>query len=186
MRAAAALVAAALCAGVAAAEEDASERRPGTLVQLPAEIDRRLAALTLDPSQVSVYLRAVDADQPRLAYHAEQPRIPASVAKLITSMAGLDLLGPDHRWHTEVLIDGRVGDGRLIGNLYIKGYGDPYLTTEDYAALIRAIRAKGIEHIDGDLIFDDSHLLPPDSERGDFDGAASRRSAPSSSSTRHD
>jgi D-alanyl-D-alanine carboxypeptidase/D-alanyl-D-alanine-endopeptidase (penicillin-binding protein 4) len=87
-------------------------------------------------------------------------------------MAGLDLLGPDHRWHTEVLIDGRVGDGRLIGNLYIKGYGDPYLTTEDYAALIRAIRAKGIEHIDGDLIFDDSHLLPPDSERGDFDGAA--------------
>jgi D-alanyl-D-alanine carboxypeptidase/D-alanyl-D-alanine-endopeptidase (penicillin-binding protein 4) len=101
-----------------------------------------------------------------------QPRIPASVAKLVTSIAALDMLGPQHRWHTQVLIDGRLSDHRLIGDLYIKGYGDPYLTTEAYAALIRAIRAKGIEQIAGNLVFDDSHLLPAESGRGDFDGAA--------------
>jgi D-alanyl-D-alanine carboxypeptidase/D-alanyl-D-alanine-endopeptidase (penicillin-binding protein 4) len=97
-----------------------------------------------------------------------------SVAKLVTSIVALDMLGPQHRWHTEVLIDGSVSDHRLIGDLYIKGYGDPYLTVEAYAALIRSIRAKGIEQIAGNLVFDDSHLLPPETERGDFDGAAQR------------
>jgi serine-type D-Ala-D-Ala carboxypeptidase/endopeptidase (penicillin-binding protein 4) len=147
---------------------------PSWVVDLPQQVDERLPALALDPSQVSVYVRQVDADRPYLTYNADQPRIPASVAKLITSIVGLDSLGPAHRWHTEVLISGSVRDGRLIGDLYIKGYGDPYLTSEAYAALIRAIRAKGIEHIDGDLVFDDSQLLPPTAERGDFDGAAQR------------
>jgi D-alanyl-D-alanine carboxypeptidase/D-alanyl-D-alanine-endopeptidase (penicillin-binding protein 4) len=141
-------------------------------VELPPRIDQRLSALALDPSQVSVYVRQVDADRPYLAFNAEHPRIPASVAKLVTSIVALDILGPRHRWHTEVLIDGRVSDHRLIGDLYIKGFGDPYLTVEAYAALIRAIRAKGIEQIAGNLVFDDSHLLPPETGRGDFDGAA--------------
>jgi len=147
---------------------------PGWTIDLPQQVDQRLPELALDPSQVSVYVRQVDADRPYLTYRAEQPRIPASVAKLITGIVALDMLGPAHRWHTEVLISGTVHDGRLIGDLYIKGYGDPYLTSEAYAALIRAIRAKGIEHIDGDLVFDDSQLLPPTAERGDFDGAAQR------------
>jgi len=143
-------------------------------VDLPVRTDQRLPALALDPSQVSVYVRQVDADRPYLAFNAAQSRIPASVAKLVTSIVALDMLGPQHRWYTEVLIDGSVSDHRLIGDLYIKGYGDPYLTVEAYAALIRAIRAKGIEQIAGNLVFDDSHLLPPATERGDFDGAAQR------------
>ena len=142
--------------------------------QLPAEVDQRLPALMLDPSQVSVFVQRVDDAAVHLTVNAEMARIPASVAKLVTSIAALDILGPDYRWQTEVLIDGEIHDGHLVGDLFVKGYGDPYLTTEAYAALIRAIRAKGIEHIDGNLIFDGSHLLPPASARGDFDGAAER------------
>ncbi|MGB5835080.1 MAG: D-alanyl-D-alanine carboxypeptidase/D-alanyl-D-alanine-endopeptidase [Thiohalocapsa sp.] len=143
-------------------------------IDLPPEVDERLPALALDPSQVSVYVRRVDADQARLLFDAKRPRIPASVAKLVTTIVALDLLGPEFRWKTDVRISGAVRDRRLVGDLSIKGYGDPYLTTEAYAALIRAVRAKGIEHIEGDLIFDDSHLLPPSMERGDFDGASQR------------
>ncbi len=146
----------------------------GWVIDLPQQVDQRLPELALDPSQISLYVRQVDADQPYLSYRAAEPRIPASVAKLVTSIIGLDTLGPEHRWHTEVLIVGAVRDGHLIGDLYVKGYGDPYLSTEAYAALIRAIRAKGIEHIDGDLVFDDSHLLPPMAERGDFDNNPQR------------
>ena len=142
--------------------------------ELPPTIKKRLPALLLAPSQISLYVRRIDADHPRLAFDANHPRIPASVAKLITSIVALDLLGPQYRWHTDVLIDGSIRDHQLVGDLYIKGYGDPYLSTEAYAALIRAIRAKGIEHIGGDLIFDNSQLLPPAAERGDFDGAAQR------------
>jgi len=133
-----------------------------------------LPELTLEPSQVSAYVRAVDADRPLLAVAAERPRIPASTIKLVTSIAALDLLGPDHQWHTEVRIDGEVVAGTLEGRLSIKGYGDPFLSTEDYAALIRAVRAKGIRHIAGDLILDNSHLVAPTAGRGDFDGAAQR------------
>ena len=154
--------------------DPARREAPSWTIDLPQQVDQRLPDLTLDPSQVSVYVRRVDADRPSLTYRAEQPRIPASVAKLITGIVALDMLGPAYRWHTEVLISGSIRGRRLIGNLYIKGYGDPYLTSEAYAALIRAIRAKGIDHIDGDLVFDDSQLLPPTAERGDFDGASQR------------
>jgi D-alanyl-D-alanine carboxypeptidase/D-alanyl-D-alanine-endopeptidase (penicillin-binding protein 4) len=142
--------------------------------RLPTQVDQRLPALMLDPSQVSVFVQRVDDSTPRLSVNAEISRSPASVVKLITTIAALDILGTDYRWRTQALIDGDVRDGHLVGDLFIKGYGDPYLTTEAYAELIRAIRAKGIEHIDGNLIFDDSHLLPPVGDRGDFDGAPER------------
>ncbi len=133
-----------------------------------------LPELTLEASQVSAYVRQVHAEQPVLAVDAARARIPASTIKLVTSIAALDLLGPDHQWRTEVLRTGEVIDGRLEGDLIIKGYGDPYLSTEAYAALIRAVRAKGIRHIAGDLAFDNSHLVAPTAARGDFDGAAQR------------
>nr|WP_296898039.1 D-alanyl-D-alanine carboxypeptidase/D-alanyl-D-alanine-endopeptidase [Thiohalocapsa sp.] len=141
---------------------------------LPQAVAALLPELTLEPSQVSAYVRRVDAERPLLAVDAEHPRVPASTIKLVTSIAALDLLGPEYRWHTEVLIEGDVIAGTLEGDLSIKGYGDPFLGTESFAALIRAVRAKGIRHIAGDVIFDNSHLVAPTAARGDFDGAAQR------------
>jgi len=146
----------------------------GTARDLPAAVDAVLPELALDPSQVSVYVRRVDADRPRLAVAADRPRVPASVMKLVTSIAALDLLGPTYRWHTEVYRTGDLRDGQLIGDLIIKGYGDPYIGNDAFAGLIRALRAKGVGTIAGDLIFDLSQLAPPEGERGDFDGGAER------------
>jgi D-alanyl-D-alanine carboxypeptidase/D-alanyl-D-alanine-endopeptidase (penicillin-binding protein 4) len=164
-------VAAALAIAVpgAAAAETAA-----TAFDLPAGIDATLPELALDPSQISVYARRVDDDAPRLAVAADRPRVPASVMKLVTSIAALDLLGPTHRWHTEVHRTGDLRDGLLIGDLIVKGYGDPYISNDAFAGLIRALRAKGIGTIAGDLVFDLSQLAPPDEERGDFDGGAER------------
>jgi len=159
----------ALALGVAAAA-----RAADTAHDLPASIDATLPELALDPSQVSVYVRAVDAARPRLSVEAGTPRVPASVMKLVTSIAALDRLGPDYRWHTEVYRTGDLRDGQLIGDLIIKGYGDPYISNDAFAGLIRALRAKGVGTIAGDLIFDLSQLTPPEGERGDFDGGAER------------
>jgi D-alanyl-D-alanine carboxypeptidase/D-alanyl-D-alanine-endopeptidase (penicillin-binding protein 4) len=147
---------------------------PRVYDRLPPPVAALLPELTLQPSQVSAYVRQVEAPVPLLAVHAAQARIPASTIKLVTSIAALDLLGPNYQWRTEVLITGDVIAGTLEGDLYIKGYGDPFISTEAYAGLIRAVRAKGIRHIAGDLIFDNSHLVPPVVGRGDFDGAAHR------------
>jgi D-alanyl-D-alanine carboxypeptidase/D-alanyl-D-alanine-endopeptidase (penicillin-binding protein 4) len=150
------------------------EPTPEPATDLPDSLTALLPELTLQSSQISAYVRRVDAEQPLLSVNADTARVPASVAKLITSIAALDLLGPDYQWRTEVLISGDVVAGTLEGDLVIKGYGDPFISTESYAALIRAVRAKGIRHIDGNLYLDNSHLVPPDAERGDFDGAAQR------------
>ncbi len=137
--------------------------------ELPARIDAKLPALPLDPDQVSVYVQAVDAVAPRLAFNPEVPRTPASVIKLLTVIAGLDILGRNHRWPTRVYVTGPIVDGWLQGDLIVKGFGDPYLSNAAYAGMIRALRAKGILDIGGNLIFDASHLAPPSAARGDFD-----------------
>jgi D-alanyl-D-alanine carboxypeptidase/D-alanyl-D-alanine-endopeptidase (penicillin-binding protein 4) len=142
---------------------------PPVLDELPARIDVKLPALPLDPDQVSVYVQAVDDARPWLAFNPDVPRTPASVIKLLTVIAGLDLLGRDYRWPTRVYVTGPIEDGRLAGDLIVKGFGDPYLSNAAYAAMIRDLRAKGIHDIGGNLVFDESHLQLPDTERGDFD-----------------
>ena len=76
----------------------------------------------------AIALLVVDAEgkaPPRLSHRAGVPVNPASIAKLATTFAALDLLGPAFTWSTPVYVDGSVRDGTLHGNLYIKGQGDP-------------------------------------------------------------
>jgi D-alanyl-D-alanine carboxypeptidase/D-alanyl-D-alanine-endopeptidase (penicillin-binding protein 4) len=141
---------------------------------LPGKLDAQLAEWGLDISQVSLYVRAVDAEEPHLLVNPNTPRVPASVIKLLTSIAGLDTLGTDYRWATDVYVDGKIVGGQLQGNLYIQGFGDPYLTTDAFAGLLRDLRTKGLIAIGGDLVLDNSFLVAPEQERGDFDGAAQR------------
>ena len=58
---------------------------------------------------------------PLLSFRADQPILLASTAKLVTSLAALDLLGPEHRWRSAAYSTGRVIDGRLRGDLVIAG-----------------------------------------------------------------
>ena len=62
---------------------------------------------------------------------------PASVMKLITTSAGLSLLGPDFTWRNKVWVDGPIKDGVLQGNLYFKGSGDPKLVVERLQSLLQ-------------------------------------------------
>lgn len=138
---------------------------------LPGRVAQLLPELALDPSQISIFVQHVDETAPRLAVLPSTPRIPASVMKVVTSIAALDLLGPNRRWSTAVYRSGDIQDGTLHGDLIVKGYGDPYLTNDAYAGLIRGLRARGLHTIAGDLIFDGSALAPPEGGRNDFDGS---------------
>ena len=93
----------------------------------PAEVDAALARAKLPREALSVYVAdAQDARaNARLAYRAQEPVNPASVMKLVTTYAALDLLGPAYTWSTPVYIDGVVQGGSLKGNVYIQGQGDP-------------------------------------------------------------
>ncbi|MBL0884037.1 MAG: D-alanyl-D-alanine carboxypeptidase/D-alanyl-D-alanine-endopeptidase [Chitinophagaceae bacterium] len=86
---------------------------------------------------------------------------PASCQKLVTSATALELLGINYRYKTELGYDGEIRDGKLSGNLYISGYGDPtlgswrYIGTSDTAIISqwrKKIQDLRIKKIDGQII----------------------------------
>lgn len=81
---------------------------------------------------------------------------PASNMKLLTSAVALKVLGEDYQFITEIYGDGRVEDGHLKGNLYIKGNGDTSLLASDLEKMAKKLKNKGIRYIDGDIVGDDS------------------------------
>ncbi|MDO5692968.1 MAG: D-alanyl-D-alanine carboxypeptidase/D-alanyl-D-alanine-endopeptidase [Pseudomonadota bacterium] len=106
---------------------------------------------------------------PRLSWQADVPMNPASVMKLVTTYAGVDLLGPAHFWKTRVYTQGYVRDGVLNGNLLIQGSGDPKLVLERLHELMRAIQDKGIRLVKGDILLDNSVFRLPRHDAAAFD-----------------
>lgn len=83
---------------------------------------------------------------------------PASVAKVLTGLYALDVLGQDFRFKTEVFVTGPVDNGVLRGDLILKGNGDPLLNTDALATLAQAVFDKGIRKVEGRFIVDGSAL----------------------------
>ena len=111
---------------------------------------------------------------PRLAWQAEQAMNPASLMKLLTTFAALDLLGPAWTWSTPVWLQGNLRDGVLDGNLVIKGSGDPKLVLERMWLLLRRVQQLGVREIRGDIVLDRGSLGAPEQGPADFDGEALR------------
>ncbi len=138
---------------------------------LPREVDAALGRAKLPLDAVSVLL--VDAQglaAPRISHRAGVPMNPASVMKLVTTYAALDLLGPAYTWSTPVFIDGTVRDGTLYGNLTIQGQGDPKLVLERLWLLLRRVQGLGIQTIAGDIVLDRSAFEVPPTDPSSFDG----------------
>lgn len=97
------------------------------------------------------------------AHNAATPVVPASNEKLPVSWAALTRLGPAFRFHTELLGVGRRAGRAWRGDLVLKGYGDPTLTTADLAAMAATVKARGIRRITGGVLGDESAF---DAKRG--------------------
>jgi D-alanyl-D-alanine carboxypeptidase/D-alanyl-D-alanine-endopeptidase (penicillin-binding protein 4) len=109
-----------------------------------------------------------------LGWRAQEPMNPASAIKLLTTLSGLDILGPQYRWRTNIYTDGMIRQGTLKGNLYLQGTGDPKLVPEELAKLMKALQALGIQKIDGNLFFDRSAYAPSVMEHNTIDGESLR------------
>ncbi|HEY2558590.1 MAG TPA: D-alanyl-D-alanine carboxypeptidase/D-alanyl-D-alanine-endopeptidase [Caldimonas sp.] len=172
---AAALAAAALLAA-AAATEAASARgstRPpaGSETRaLPRTVESALVRGGLPRDAMVAWVQEVDAARPRLAWQADKAVNPASLMKLVTTFAGLELLGPAYTWSTPVWLQGTIADGVLTGNVVIKGNGDPKLVLERLWLLVRRLQQAGIREIRGDIVLDRSAFVPGDINPADFDG----------------
>ncbi len=137
---------------------------------LPLEVETALERAKVPAEALVVMVQEVGTRRPRLAWQAEQPANPASLMKLFTTYAALELLGPAWAWATPVWLHGSVKDGVLDGNLVIKGNGDPKLVLERMWLLMRRVQQLGVTEIRGDIVLDRSAFAAPDQNPGDFDG----------------
>ena len=139
---------------------------------LPAELEAALARAQIPTDAVALVVQ--DTQQPmaapRLSHRAQVPMNPASVMKLVTTYAGLDLLGPSYTWQTPVYVDGTLQDGTLHGNVTIVGQGDPKLVLERLWLLLRRLQGLGIRNIDGDIVLDRSAFELAATDPASFDG----------------
>ncbi|MBC7474813.1 MAG: D-alanyl-D-alanine carboxypeptidase/D-alanyl-D-alanine-endopeptidase [Candidatus Sericytochromatia bacterium] len=104
----------------------------------------------------SIVVSSVKTGKTLFQYNQNKPLMPASNLKLITSAAALALLKPEHRFKTVLYGDSYVSGGKLNGNLYLKGFGDPDLTSERLWHIVKKLKNTGIKEITGNLIADES------------------------------
>jgi D-alanyl-D-alanine carboxypeptidase/D-alanyl-D-alanine-endopeptidase (penicillin-binding protein 4) len=82
--------------------------------------------------------------------------IPASNMKLLTTACALTSLKPEYRFKTVVYGDTPIVGSKVDGNLYLKGFGDPFLVSEEMWRVVRYLHGLGLREVTGNLVADDS------------------------------
>ncbi len=121
---------------------------------------------------------------PLVEHRHTEMMVPASLMKLATVTAALELMGADHRFETRVVVDAgdlaAVRGGVLRGDVHLVGGGDPVLATKGYmrrlwgerpftdadrlaASVKAALTEHGVRIVDGAIVGDGSRY--PDNER---------------------
>ena len=166
--------------------------------RLAASLGRALAVPGVPRSRTGVVVVDLAADEVVYELNPDSAFEPASTEKLPVAIAALRRLGAGFRTHTEVLGHGSLTRRTWHGNLILKGFGDPTLSSEGLRALARAVRRRGIDAVTGRVVGDESYfdavrtcagwkpsfakvesplLSALVVDRGAFDGAASDRPA---------
>ena len=101
---------------------------------------------------------AVDLETYAVVYqrNADLSLLPASNEKLAVSFAALRELGPAYRFRTEVLGAGFRDGPVWNGDLFLKGYGDPTLSSLQLARLAAQLKEQGIVRVTGRVVGDES------------------------------
>jgi D-alanyl-D-alanine carboxypeptidase/D-alanyl-D-alanine-endopeptidase (penicillin-binding protein 4) len=124
---------------------------------LPSPVRLALQQAQVPASALSVWVAPLASDShPLLAHRADAEVNPASLMKLVTTWAGLTLLGPGHTWTNRVWTTGKLEQQHLSGDLVLQGSGDPKLVVERLRELVQQIRAQGVHSIGGDVVLDRS------------------------------
>ncbi len=86
------------------------------------------------------------------ACNTDTPYIPASLLKIPTALAAFAILGKDYRFTTDFYTDSE-------DNLYIKGFGDPLLISEEIDLIFAALKQRGIQRINSIFVDTSSFAL---------------------------
>jgi D-alanyl-D-alanine carboxypeptidase/D-alanyl-D-alanine-endopeptidase (penicillin-binding protein 4) len=136
---------------------------------IQSSIDRFAADAALTHASISFQVLDAGSGAVVAEYDARRTLPTASIAKLFSTAAALDILGPDYRPKTRIYHDGTIdASGVLHGNIWVRGGGDPslgskYFHKEDAQSAffndwIKALQAAGIRQINGYVVADASEF----------------------------
>src|SRR5919201_1528789 len=94
------------------------------LSALAPQLDQALRVPHVSPAATGAVAVDLSTGEAVYTHNESLPLLPASNEKLTVTYAALTALGPAFRIETDVLQD-------AAGNLILKGYGDPTLTSAD-------------------------------------------------------
>jgi serine-type D-Ala-D-Ala carboxypeptidase/endopeptidase (penicillin-binding protein 4) len=154
------------------------------------KIDSLVNSPFLENGFFGISIKSVNSDKNIVEYNAKKSLQPASTMKLISTATALIALGEDYKYSTILEYSGEIKDSVLIGNIIIKGTGDPSLgswrfkSQPDYKQLIdrwtKKIKEIGIKEIRGRIFGDGSFFdenVVPDTwtwgDTGNYYGAGS-------------
>ena len=142
---------------------------------LPAPIQKALNSCKVPKGDFSLSVIPLTDKGTVLKFNSAAPRVPASSAKVITSAAALQLLGPAKVWTTRFIsAEEPDKNGVLSGDLYLVGHGAPSMTIERFWLLVDNLRARGVKEIKGNIIADRSHFDVAPHDPFAFDGEGNR------------
>jgi serine-type D-Ala-D-Ala carboxypeptidase/endopeptidase (penicillin-binding protein 4) len=126
---------------------------------LQKEISGVLNNATLNSAKYAVAVYSIEQKRYLFNHNINALLTPASNTKLVSTFAVLTKYGRDYEVTTEIFTDDTdLTDGIVNGNVYILGFGDAYLSTQDVEELADDIRKLGISKITGNIIADGTFM----------------------------
>lgn len=129
------------------------------IAALQKQIDMVLQDSVLQQTRTGIKIVSLNTGRTWYEKNSRELFHPASNMKLLTTATALNRLGPDFRFRTLLLADSAsLKDSTISGNIYLKGFADPSLTTQDLHRMVKELRFRGIRRITGNLVCDESYL----------------------------
>ncbi len=135
-----------------------TKARPRGIPSLKRRIERHLRSRCLRNGGIGIRVYSLNSRRVLYDLRGEQLFIPASNVKVLTTAAAFYYLKPNFKFKTSVYYTGRFSSGHISGDLYLKGFGDPNLVSEELWSLVRALKRRGLREIHGDLVVDDTYF----------------------------
>ncbi len=122
------------------------------------KFDRVFSHRLIQKSNEGFIAQSMSTGQVLYERNADSMLSTASCMKLVTTAAALDRWGKNRFFKTAFFVQDSVRDSVIYGPLYVKGYGDPYFTTEIMLKTVYHFHSMGIREIRGAIVADDSYL----------------------------
>ena len=132
--------------------------KPSEAVQrLQAQIEVTLNDPLLTSSNVGMKVVSLTTGEVLYEKNAEKLYHPASTMKLITAATALVKLGPNYRFRTTLYTD-RLEGRQVLGNIYLKGGGDPVFDSDDLEKMVERLVEMDVKDLQGDIVVDETYF----------------------------